>query len=139
MTDKPRILMCRPDFFGVDYVINPWMDPASWATDAKALAATAQAEWRAYHDKLKRFGAAIHLVPPAPGLPDLVFTANAAVVMDGTALLARFRHPERQREEDRFERLFRRLAADGVIERVRHLSPNLRLEGAGDCVWDRTR
>jgi len=31
-------------------------------------------------------------------MPDLVFTANAAVVLDGTALLARFRHGERQAE-----------------------------------------
>jgi N-dimethylarginine dimethylaminohydrolase len=139
MTEKPRLLMCRPDFFGVDYAINPWMDPASWARDAEALAASAGAEWRAYHRTLQRLGAAIHLVPPAPGLPDLVFTANGAVVMDGTALLARFRHPERQGEEDRFECMFRRLASDGVIDRVRHLPASLRLEGAGDCVWDRTR
>jgi N-dimethylarginine dimethylaminohydrolase len=123
MTDKPRILMCRPDHFGVDYAINPWMDPKSWAEDAEQLAASARAQW----------------VPAASGLPDLVFTANAAVVMDGTALLARFRHPERQREEDRFERMFRRLEADGVINRVRLLPANLRLEGAGDCVWDRSR
>lgn len=22
----PRILMCRPDYFGIEYEINPWMD-----------------------------------------------------------------------------------------------------------------
>ncbi len=110
MTDKPRFLMCRPDFFGVDYAINPWMDPKSWAGDAAALAASARAEWRAYHRTLKRLGAEIRLVPPAAGLPDLVFTANGAVVMDGTALLARFRHPERQGEEALYASAFRRLA-----------------------------
>jgi N-dimethylarginine dimethylaminohydrolase len=139
MTDKPQILMCRPSFFGVNYAINPWMDPASWANDAEALAAASHGQWFAFHDTLRRLGAAIHLVPPAPGLPDLVFTANAAVVMDGTALLARFRHPERQAEEDRFERMFRRLASAGVIDRVRHLPAGQRLEGAGDCVWDSAR
>ena len=51
-------------------------------------------------------GAQIELVPPAESLPDLVFTANAAVVMNGKALLARFRHPERQAEEPHYEAAF---------------------------------
>ena len=50
-----------------------------------------------------------------PGLPDLVFTANAAVVLDRQALLARFRHPERQREEAHFEAAFRSLQAHGLL------------------------
>lgn len=34
MTDtaaKPRFLMCPPEHFGVNYAINPWMDPPRWA------------------------------------------------------------------------------------------------------------
>ena len=53
---------------------------------------------------------------PRVGLPDLVFTANAAVVLDGKALLARFRHPERQGEESIVERAFHRLKAAGFID-----------------------
>ncbi|MBV8286558.1 MAG: amidinotransferase, partial [Hyphomicrobiales bacterium] len=81
----------------------------------------------------------VELVPPAAGLPDLVFTANAAVVLDRQALLARFRHPQRQREETHFEAAFRALQARGLIDAVRKLPDGLVLEGAGDCVWDERR
>jgi N-dimethylarginine dimethylaminohydrolase len=135
----PHLLMCPPRHFAVDYTINPWMDPAQWAREAPALAAAAGAEWRALYEKLLALGARIELVPPAPGLPDLVFTANAAVVMDRKALLARFRHPERQREEGDFARAFRNLQAAGIIDEVETLPAGVVLEGAGDCVWDATR
>jgi N-dimethylarginine dimethylaminohydrolase len=135
----PRLLMCRPDHFAVTYAINPWMDPAGWAAEARALAAASRREWHGLHGALAGAGAAIELLPPMPGLPDLVFTANAAVVMNGKALLARFRHPERQREEPPIERFFRGLAARGEIASVERLPDNLVLEGAGDCVWDEAR
>ena len=76
-----RFLMCRPEHFAVSYVINPWMDPASWARDKRAQLA-AMREWHALHHKLEELGARVELVAPAPGLPDLVFTANAGVALD---------------------------------------------------------
>ena len=84
-------------------------------------------------------GAAVDLVPAAPGVPDLVFTANAAVVLDRKVLLARFRHPERQAEEPHFERAFQALKARGLVDSVRKLPDGVVLEGAGDCVFDQTR
>jgi arginine dihydrolase len=139
MTDKAHILMCRPAHFAVDYSINPWMDPASWANDGAALQTAARREWQALHRTLEGLGASIRLARPAEGLPDMVFTANAAVVMDRTALLARFRHPERQGEEAHFARAFARLQGAGLVDRVERLPAGMTLEGAGDCVWDRTR
>ncbi|HEX7967824.1 MAG TPA: arginine deiminase-related protein [Stellaceae bacterium] len=136
---QPRILMCRPEYFAVTYAINPWMDPAGWAAEGRALGATARQQWERLHRTLLNLGAAIELVAPAPGLPDLVFTANAAVVMDRKALLARFRHPERQREEAHVERAFRHLKARGYVDAIVPLPQGLVLEGAGDCVWDETR
>src|SRR5215510_3069396 len=124
-----HILMCRPQHFSVSYAINPWMDPSSWAREARVLAATARREWSALHRALQNAGAQI----------DLVFTANAAVVLDGKALLARFRHPERRAEEPRFAATFRKLQARGLITSVRTLPEGVTLEGAGDCVWDETR
>jgi N-dimethylarginine dimethylaminohydrolase len=133
-----RFLMCRPEHFAVSYSINPWMEPKRWAGDAGEHAA-AEREWAALHRQLIKLGAAIELVPPVAGLPDLVFTANAAVVLDGKALLARFRHPERQPEEAHFAAAFRALQARGLIDAVRRLPKGLVLEGAGDCVWDARR
>ena len=48
---------------------------------------------------LEAAGAQVLLMDPVPGLPDLVFTANAAIIYRDTAVLARFRYPQRQGEE----------------------------------------
>jgi N-dimethylarginine dimethylaminohydrolase len=139
-TNRPeaRFLMCRPEHFAVSYAINPWMDPVSWARDERAHFAAIR-EWRALHAALLRLGATVELVQPASGVPDLVFTANAAVVLNRQVLLARFRHPERRREEPYFEAAFRGLQARGLIDGITRIPAELALEGAGDCVFDSTR
>jgi N-dimethylarginine dimethylaminohydrolase len=135
---RARFLMCRPDHFAVSYAINPWMDPTGWARDQRAHMAAVQ-EWNVLYHKLIELGAAVELVSPVAGVPDLVFTANAAVVLDRRALLSRFRHAERRREEPHFEAAFRALQARGVIDEVRKLPDGTVLEGAGDCVFDAAR
>src|SRR5262245_15534512 len=129
---KPHFLMCRPEHFGVTYTINPWMDPKSWARDNRALAESSHKEWDRLHRTMLDLGAEIELVPAVPKLPDLVFTANAAVVMDGKALVAHFRHPERQAEEPHYESAFRALKDRGLIHSVSRMPENVVLEGAGD-------
>lgn len=142
MTDtaaKPRFLMCPPEHFGVNYTINPWMDPPRWARHGRTLVAASRREWAGLRRTLASLGAAVELMAPAAGLPDSVFTANAAVVLDRTALLARFRHAERRGEEAHDETAFRALQARGLIDAVITPPDGLVLEGAGDCVWDDTR
>jgi N-dimethylarginine dimethylaminohydrolase len=139
MSTKARYLMCAPDHFGVAYKINPWMDPNSWESRSDALLTISRREWGALHRALSELGAEIDHVAPVPGVPDLVFTANSAVVLDRVALLARFRYPERQCEEKHFEAAFRTLQARGLIDAVSKLPDDLVLEGAGDCVWDDPR
>jgi N-dimethylarginine dimethylaminohydrolase len=139
MERNPHFMMCQPRHFAVTYAINPWMDPQSWARGHRNLTTAAAQEWRRLHATLRDLGARIELVPPVADLPDLVFTANSAVVLDGTALLARFRHPERQGEEPHYEAAFRSLQAHGLVDAVRKLPDDIVLEGAGDCVWDGSR
>jgi N-dimethylarginine dimethylaminohydrolase len=139
ISTRARFLMCPPDHFGVAYKINPWMDPDSWESRSDALLTASRREWGALHRALSELGAEIDHVAPVPGAPDLVFTANSAVVLDRVALLARFRYPERRCEEKHFEAAFRGLQARGLIDAVRKLPDDLFLEGAGDCVWDDTR
>jgi N-dimethylarginine dimethylaminohydrolase len=134
-----QFLMCRPDHFGVTYAINPWMDPTSWARDDRALATASHKEWERLYRSMRDLNAQIELVPPVQNIPDLVFTANAAVVMNGKALLARFRHPERQAEEPHYEAAFRMLKDRALIKSISKLPEKLVLEGAGDCVWDPVR
>jgi N-dimethylarginine dimethylaminohydrolase len=136
---KPHFLMCRPEHFGVIYSINPWMNPRGWAREEASHAASSHRQWARLHRTLLDLGADVDLVPPIEGLPDLVFTANAAVVLDRKVLLARFRHPERQAEEAHFEAAFRRLQAHGVVDSVTRMPDGITLEGAGDCVFDQAR
>ena len=116
---QPRFLMCRPQYFAVTYSINPWMDPKSWADSGAVLHATAVRQWAGLQRTLLASGAAIEAVEPQPGLPDLVFTANAAVVLDRKAVLARFHHPERQREQPVLAAGFQRSAGARTDRRDR--------------------
>src|ERR1700746_2984753 len=136
LAPPPRFLMCRPLHFAVTYSINPWMDPNAWRDSGRALHSAAVRQWQDLHRALAMHGAAMESVEPQAGLPDLVFTANAAVVLDGKALLARFRHDERRVEEPHFAAAFRKLQARGLLTSVRTLPEGVTLEGAGDCVWD---
>ncbi|MBL9080953.1 MAG: amidinotransferase [Planctomycetales bacterium] len=122
---QPWILMCPPDYYGIEYEINPWMS-RSRASDAE----TTRAQWRALHDVLVSVGAKVSLLEPKQGLPDLVFTANAALIYRQTAVLSRFRHAERQGEEPIDEAW---LTAHGFT--VRRLPPDIYFEGAGDALF----
>jgi N-dimethylarginine dimethylaminohydrolase len=116
--------MCPPDFFGVAYEINPWMH-----TEVLADPERARAQWEALARALREAGADVEVLGPVPGLPDLVFTANAGVVNGNQFVPARFRHPERQGETAYDIAWFR---AQGY--RVDELPPGVRYEGAGDAL-----
>jgi N-dimethylarginine dimethylaminohydrolase len=97
MPVTPYILMCPPAFYGIEYEINPWM-----STERQADHKLAGEQWRGLYDRLVEAGANIDEVAPVEGLPDLVFTANAALVYGRTAVISHFRHPQRQGEEVHF-------------------------------------
>jgi N-dimethylarginine dimethylaminohydrolase len=89
-----RLLMCRPDYYGVFYEINPWMDVRRQADRVLALR-----QWQALHDLLAgELRVAVEVLRPVPGLPDLCFTANAGLLIDGLFVASRFRYPQREAE-----------------------------------------
>lgn len=136
MRCRPLFLMTDPSGFEVCYQINPWMQPQAWRADPAACRERAWAGHAAVKRALAAAGAEVLVLPGRRGLPDLVFPANAAVVLDGRALLARFRHPERQGEEPVFRALFERLQRRGLLREVVELPDGVFQEGAGDCIWD---
>lgn len=139
MDRGPHFLMTDPSYFEVCYQINPWMQPQLWrrqGAERRAAALIAAAKLRS---ALEAAGALVEMLPGAPTLPDLVFTANAAVVLDRRVLLARFRHPERQGEEAVFRAAFQRLRHRGIVDEIEELPQGLFQEGAGDCIWDASR
>jgi N-dimethylarginine dimethylaminohydrolase len=103
------------------------------------LHAQAEQQWASLRRVLQGLGAEVATLDPMPGLPDLVFTANAAVVLDGKVVLARFRHGERRDEEPVFDAAFRALEVRGLIDEIIELPQDVTLEGAGDCIYDAPR
>ena len=134
--ERPQLMMSAPDFFEVSYRINPWMEPDRWHLSAQRLAADAQCGWRRLKATYERLGAAVEVQAPARGLPDMVFTANAAMVLDRKALLARFACSERRGEEAHNHAFFEALRARGVVDEIVTPPPGLFFEGAGDAHWD---
>ena len=117
-------LMCPPTYFGVEYSINPWMDP-----DRRVDADRAMLQWLAFHDALVEAGANVRVLEPHPGVPDLVFTANAGLVHGERFVATNFRHAERQAEQPFNIGWFRR---EGFA--IERLPAAVVQEGAGDAL-----
>jgi N-dimethylarginine dimethylaminohydrolase len=132
---RPTFLMTDPEHFQVAYEINPWMKPGAWSADPAAMAKAARRGWESLKQALERAGGDVIVMPGVEGLPDLVFPANAAVALDGKALVARFRFPERAGETPHFHTA---LAATGLFQDVADFESVFQ-EGAGDCIWDANR
>jgi N-dimethylarginine dimethylaminohydrolase len=139
MRERPVFLVTEPSHFDVRYQINPWMRPDAWASDPMGRRDAAIKASCELVDALSLAGARVEAIPGVDGLPDLVFPANAAIVLDGKALLARFRFPERQGEEAVFASTFALLKARGLIDEVAALPDGVLQEGAGDAIWDADR
>lgn len=122
---QPRILMCRPTHYGIEYEINPWMKRERSSDRGLALE-----QWERLVALLRAAGAEIDLIEPVAGLPDMVFTANAGVVFGELFVSSRFLHGQRQGESEHFERWF---TARGY--QVVGLSVPAAFEGAGDALF----
>jgi len=122
-----KILMCPPDFFTVDYVINPWMAGHESSLDIEL----AKAQWRNLKDTIEEYAAVVEM-SPQPVLPDLVFTANAGAVYKDKAIASHFMPQERRPEEVHYKKWF----SDNGFELL-GLDEKIGFEGAGDCLFDR--
>jgi N-dimethylarginine dimethylaminohydrolase len=90
---RRHYLMVRPTYFGVEYSINPWMDPGK-----PTFTDLAVAQWERLREVYAELGHRVELLDPVPGLPDMVFAANGATVINGQVLVARFRYEQRRAE-----------------------------------------
>ncbi|WP_431943613.1 dimethylargininase [Micromonospora marina] len=120
---KRTYLMCSPEHFTVEYAINPWMDVTT-PVDADL----AVKQWDRLRETLVALGHEVHLLTPEAGLPDMVYAANGAFVVDGTVYGARFKHEQR--------------AAEAAAHRAfyeehgwRFIAPSETNEGEGDFAY----
>lgn len=118
-------LMCSPKFYEVNYVINPWMAGNVHASSQ----ADATEQWQHLYEAVIQV-ADVVLVEPEPGLPDMVFTANAGLEKNGTVVLSSFVHVERQGEEQHFRRWFQDAGYT-----VLNLPRETFFEGEGDALF----
>jgi N-dimethylarginine dimethylaminohydrolase len=117
--------MCPPDYYGIEYEINAWMNRRRQSDHP-----TAVRQWNELRRILESLGAEIVCMEAVPGLPDLVFTANAALIYRDIAVISRFRHDVREREVPYDEAWLKRLGF--VIE---HAPEGSYFEGAGDALF----
>lgn len=125
MPSSPRILMCEPEYYGIEYEINPWMDVTIGSDPEES-----RRQWRTLRQTLEGLGVTVETIASEQGLPDLVFTANAGLVFHNRVVLSRFRHGVRQREAPHFRSWFQAHGFD-VIE----MPDGMNFEGAGDALF----
>ncbi|GAB3739618.1 dimethylargininase [Nocardiopsis nanhaiensis] len=120
----PRhFLMCRPTYFAVEYAINPWMDPAAGVDRDRAIR-----QWEGLRDLYRSLSHRVSEITPIEGLPDMVFAANGALVVDGRVYGARFASAERTPEGPAYLDWFRKAGYDETLE-PKHVN-----EGEGDFI-----
>jgi len=124
---EQKILMCPPEYFTVDYVINPWMAGQEGSLDLEL----ARRQWTQLRDTLSEYAEIAEIAPQA-GLPDMVFTANAGAVYKNKAIASHFIPHERRLEEQHFKSWFRESGFE-----LLDLHDKIGFEGAGDCLLDR--
>ncbi|OIJ66873.1 dimethylargininase [Streptomyces mangrovisoli] len=118
-----RFLVCEPRHFAVQYAINPWMQP-----DVRVDVDLAQEQWQSLIRVYRSHGHSVAAVEPVPGLPDMVFAANSAVVVDGRVFGSLFHAPERRPESIHYDTWFKTAGYDVY-------RPESVAEGEGDLVW----
>jgi N-dimethylarginine dimethylaminohydrolase len=120
-----KILLCPPTYYGIEYEINPWMSRSRQSDRDQA-----RAQWQGLRKLLEeRLAVAIDLVEPQPGLPDMVFTANAGLAWNDTFIVSNFRHQVRRGEAEFFAQWFERRGFTVI-----RLPPEMYFEGEGDLL-----
>lgn len=121
--------MCRPDYYGIFYEINPWMhinEPINRSLCIK--------QWQNLHDTIVNLGVTVKLIEPVLGLPDMVFTANAGLVHQNQVWISSFKNSERQSESTYFKDWFIQAGYEVMNESL-DLEVPIAFEGAGDALF----
>ncbi len=116
--------MCPPTHFEVTYEINDWMH-----IDNPVDVELAKRQWHALHETYQKLGYKIELIDQPKGLPDLVFTANGGLVVDGKVVLPRFKYKERRGETPVFKQWFEQAGYSDIY------MPEHDNEGEGDNLY----
>ena len=120
---QTQILMSSPEYFKVEYSINPWM-----VSGTQIDLELAKHQWENLKSTIENAGAEVKVVPPNENYPDLVFTANSGIINKNDVLIANFRFEERRGEEELYSNWFK----DNGYN-VSRIPSEFKFEGRGDA------
>lgn len=122
-----KFLMCKPEYYGIAYEINPWMN-----LKCKVDHDLASTQWDKLYQVMTHCGAEILLISPASDWPDMVFTANAGLFYQNSIVLSHFKYKERQGESPYYQAWFAQAGFD--LLNLPTDTPSPYFEGAGDAL-----
>jgi N-dimethylarginine dimethylaminohydrolase len=131
-----NVLFCRPTYFRLVDVKNPFMQGSNAIDAVKALG-----QWEGVRRAFAEAGFGLLEVEAAEGLEDMVFAANqtfVGLVPDGKpfAVMSFMRHESRQREVPHYRKFFEQRGFE-IIDL--QLPPGEFIEGGGDLLWNTDR
>jgi N-dimethylarginine dimethylaminohydrolase len=128
-----NIITVSPDYFDVEYVINPHMQGNLGSVD-KDLA---QVQWQRLVDIYRELGFNVHVLPGVEGLPDMVFCANQSLpFIDENGrrevLMSIMANPQRKDEVAHIQTFYE---AQGYRIHMFPAGAVRDFEGMGDALW----
>lgn len=128
-----RVLMVKPTYFDVEYVINPHMKDHVGRVDK----IQAKNEWEHLKDGYEELGFDVHVIDGEKGLPDMVFCANQSLPYideDGNRkVIMSIMHSDQRKDEVSYvEKFYKDLGYE-----ILYLNQDLvdDYEGMGDGLW----
>lgn len=127
-----RVLMVKPTYFDVEYVINPHMKDYVGRVDKMQ----AENEWKHLADGFRELGLDVRILDGEKGMPDMVFCANQSLPFidaggNKKVLMGNMHTPERKPEVNAIGHWYK---SQGY--KILHLPDSaLPFEGMGDAIW----
>lgn len=133
MPAPSKVLMVKPSYFDVEYVINPHMNNQIGEVDSMQ----AMNEWNYLYDAFVELGFDVHTLPGEEGLPDMVFCANQSLPFvddegNKKAVLSIMNAPQRKGEVPHIEAWLRKQGYETLSLKPGNIQS---FEGMGDAIW----
>jgi len=132
-----QVLMVKPTYFDVEYVINPHMANQIGQVDT----IQAENEWEHLRDGFKELGFKVNVLDGVKGYPDMVFCANQSLPYldaDGNrqVLMSIMHSDHRKGEVEHIEKFYKKEGYE-----IHHPDPKKidAFEGMGDALWHTKR
>lgn len=128
-----KVLLVKPTYFDIEYVINPYMTGHVGDVDK----VQAEKEWKELKKAYEKLGIYTHVLEGEKGFPDMVFCANQSlpnITNDGKkeVIMSVMRAPERKGEVKFIKEEYERSSYDILyLDETKFAA----FEGMGDALW----